>query len=139
MTTTIKLTQKEAIAKLKAIGYQLKKLDGEYEVYPTGFRGSRSYFCHDLVDAIATAKLESSNNFELAVRNVAHPQFHQNHRNALILWHRHHGAQWKDKLLSAWYTGNYGFFFANRAELVDSNLQQLRNTCGYEVLNLIHA
>lgn len=131
------ITQTEARERLKGLGYQLRKTDGEFEIYPKGQRGALSYFTDDLQDAIDTARAETTQRFTVAVRNVAHPQFHQHHREALITWHGRHGAQWRDELLSAWYTGNYGFSFANRAENVDGNLQQLRNTCGREILDLL--
>lgn len=129
-------TLKEAKATAKRLGYQLRKTEDEFEVYPTGQRGNASYFTDCIVDALHTARAQSIDRFAVAVRNVAHPQFHQQHRQALIAWHARHLGEWRERLLDAWYRGgSYGLGFNGTNEA--SNLQRLRNTCGYEVLDLL--
>lgn len=130
--TYTKPTLKEAKATAKRLGYQLRKTDGEFEVYPTGNRDA-AYFTDCIVDALQTARTDAAQRFAVAVRNVAHPGLTQEQRQALIEWHAKHGANWKQALLDAWYRGAYGHLPHPNTS---AHLQRLRNTCGHEVLHL---
>ena len=57
-TDTIKPTLKEAKATAKRLGYQLRKTDGEFEIYPTGNRDA-AYFTDCIIDALHTARAEA--------------------------------------------------------------------------------
>lgn len=57
---TRKLTLAAARQQLRAIGYTLTKVDGEYGICPSELRGSSrelgTYYTNDLSDAVATAQ-----------------------------------------------------------------------------------
>lgn len=56
-----KLTQKAAAAQIREYGYSLRKVYGEFVVYPKGesSEGPSAYFAADLEDAVGTARLEA--------------------------------------------------------------------------------
>lgn len=132
MNTSYKITQAEARKTLAEVGYQLKSLDGEFEVYPKGQRGEKSYFTNDLIDAINSARFSRKHEFAESIKDVPTTK---EVKAALVEWFAYHHAEWKTALYTAWINGNYGGRFANTD--VASILQAFRNTNGHEVLNKI--
>ena len=54
------MTMKEARQRLAAIGYSLRKTDGEYRVNVSGAHDDTAYYTDDLTEAVETAEFEHS-------------------------------------------------------------------------------
>lgn len=132
MNNSYKITQAEARKTLASIGYQLKVADGEFEVYPKGQRGEKSYFTNDLIDAINSARFSRKHEFAESIKDI--PTVAEV-KAALVEWYSFHHGEWKNALYNAWFNGNYGGRFANTN--VASILQAFRNTNGHEVVSKI--
>lgn len=54
------MTRTEAIARVRSVGYTLRRVDGEWQVKPAGtlWDGPRTYYTNDLEDAVNTAIFE---------------------------------------------------------------------------------
>lgn len=132
MNTSYKITQAEARKTLAEIGYQLRTADGEFEVYPTNQRGSKSYFTDDLIDAINSARFECKHKFAESIKDIPTTA---EVKAALVEWFAYHHAEWKNALYTAWIRGYYGSRFSNTN--VASTLQSFRNTNGFEAISKI--
>lgn len=133
-----KFTLADLKSHAKSKGYIIRLFDGEIECYPKGNREG-SFFEPNDEDGrraiLATMNADREQRVRVKVRNVAHPEFTQEHREALVEWMLYHGAEWLDKLVyQGWFNGRYDGFTGTN---VESTLQRLRNTCGHEVLALI--
>ena len=132
MNNAYKITQAEARKILATIDYQLKSLDGEFEVYPKGQRGEKSYFTNDLIDAINTARFSRKHEFAESIKDVPTTK---EVKAALVEWYAAHYKAWKTALYNSWFTGSYGSRFANTD--VASILQSFRNVNGHEAISKI--
>lgn len=127
-----KITQAEARKTLTKVGYQLKSIDGEFEIWPNGQRGEKSYFTNDLIDAIKSACFSRKHEFAESIKDVPTTK---EVKAALVEWYAAHYGDWKDKLHTAWYNGNYGSQFANTNTA--SILQVFRNTNGFKAIDAL--
>ena len=127
--TAYKITQAEARKLLAEVGYQLRTADGEFEVYPKGQRGKKSYFTNDLIDAIKSARFQRKHEFAESIKDIPTTA---EVKAALLEWYAVHLGEWKNALYTAWCGRGYGRFVGTN---ISSLLQSFRNTNGFEVVS----
>jgi len=133
-TETMTMTDLKPIA--KRLGYIVKKLDGEIEIYPKGKRGDASYFTTEVDDAFQTMRLDFVHNQTHLIKRVMGMfDLHHSFEDALIQYATASGRfDWTDHLFNDWYRAG--------STTVDSDtysvLHRLRNQRdGHEILRQI--
>ena len=131
------ITKTDLTKLAKSYGYSVKFTDGEIEAYPKNMRGDASFFesgdAEGRMAILATIKADFSSRFKSKLDNI---NMSSDARNALQQWHDYHKCDWLENLYTAWMYGRYdGFSDSN----VSSDLQQLRNTYGQSVIQLLTA
>jgi hypothetical protein len=137
MTSTVwKPTFAQLKGWAKQRGYMAKKTDGEYEIYPKGGRGDRSYFTNCTKDAADTLKVE----FAWAVRR-AYQEVAQEHdvlhvaeiEDAILALIQKSGLGWITPL-EKFCVGGWNIFGPKDAKRSDRHaaIQRFRNWYGSE-------
>ena len=124
-TNTLTLT--ETKARCAFYGYSVKKECGEFRAYPKG-QPELDLFESDGWDLFQTVKANAIHAFTVKVDNCELLEGKAEFRDALVEWFISEGANWKDALHHAWYSGNY------HGHCWSGELQRLRNTIGHEIL-----
>ena len=135
-TETMPMTMTDLKPIAKRLGYIVKKLDGEIEIYPKGKRGDASYFTTEVDDAFQTMRLDFVHNQTHLIKRVMDMfDLHHSFEDALIQYATASGRfDWTNRLFDDWYRAG--------STTVDSDtysvLHRLRNhRDGHEILRQI--